>query len=234
MSYKIEPSSFIVALSAAIKRRRKELSISQEDLSYDAGFARSYLSDVERGSRSFSIKNFARLANCLGIKPSHLMAMAEDSLLLESNASDVNPILAELAAMSDWIIDPSLGLLITDATKDDNPIVYVSEGFASFTGYLPEEIVGRNCRFLQGDHREQSALKDLKAAIRDGRPCSVKLLNYKKNGSPFSNLLSIHPLRGSNSSLVGFIGLQSFVDENSNGKSQSRQVEPSFVNDRSL
>ena len=76
-------------------------------------------------------------------------------------------------------------------SKADNPIVYASDGFVNVTGYSRTEIVPRNCRFLQGNYTDRAATKRLKASI-DSREETVELLlNYKKNGDPFWNLLYV-------------------------------------------
>ena len=86
-------------------------------------------------------------------------------------------------------------IVITDPTQPDNPIVYVNPAFEQTTGYRADEAVGRNCRFLQSDDREQSALKDLKTALHEGQHCTVVLRNYRKDGTRFWNELSVYPVR---------------------------------------
>ncbi len=76
-------------------------------------------------------------------------------------------------------------------SKADNPIIAASDGFVKVTGYSRSDIIPRNCRFLQGRHTDKSSVQRLKAAI-EGREESVELLlNYKKNGDPFWNLLYV-------------------------------------------
>lgn len=86
---KFEPKDLVAALSMAIRLRRMELNRSQEGLSYGAGFSRGYLSDVERGVRSISLKNFIRIANSLDIDPSELWKQAEN-LLKDGTEIDLN------------------------------------------------------------------------------------------------------------------------------------------------
>ncbi len=109
-------------------------------------------------------------------------------------------------------VNPS-GVLITDPNLPDNPIVYANPGFEQLTGYTTEEVIGRNCRFLQGSDREQPALEKLRVALREGRECQVVLRNYKKNGTPFWNELSVSPLRDEEGRLVSFVGVQNDVTE---------------------
>src|ERR687893_3039539 len=79
----------------------------------------------------------------------------------------------------------SNGIVITDPGLPDNPIVYANPAFERTTGYSMEEVVGRNCRFLQGDDRDQSALEELRAAVYEGRHYTVVLRNYRKDGTLF-------------------------------------------------
>lgn len=84
---------------------------------------------------------------------------------------------------------------LTDPNKADNPIVFASDGFVSVTGYSRPEVVPRNCRFLQGNYTDRTATKRLKASIEAREETVELLLNYKKTGEPFWNLLYVgmHP-----------------------------------------
>ncbi|KAK3703776.1 hypothetical protein LTR37_014222 [Vermiconidia calcicola] len=98
--------------------------------------------------------------------------------------------------------------VLTDPSKADNPIMYASDGFVKVTGYPRNEIIPRNCRFLQGRSTDRSAVRRLKAAI-DKREESVELiLNHKKNGEPFWNLLYTTPLLDGYGNLCFFLGGQ--------------------------
>jgi PAS domain S-box-containing protein len=103
------------------------------------------------------------------------------------------------------------GILITDPSKDDNPIVYVNPAFEKITGYAAREILGRNCRFLQNDHRDQAAIEALRAAILKEQECTVELRNFRKDGTPFWNELSVSPVRNSEGELTHFVGIQTDV-----------------------
>ncbi len=77
--------------------------------------------------------------------------------------------------------------VITDPLLKDNPIVYASQGFLQLSGYSLEEVLGRNCRFMQGVDTDRKKVAELHKAITEGVDCSVCLLNYKKDGSTFWN-----------------------------------------------
>src|SRR5918997_4721262 len=99
----------------------------------------------------------------------------------------------------------SHGITITDPHQSDNPIVYANAAFEHLTGYSAEEVIGRNCRFLQGSEKNQPSLEEVRAAIREERECRVVVRNYRKDGALFSSLEHLcgarragrpHPLRG--------------------------------------
>jgi two-component system sensor histidine kinase/response regulator len=103
------------------------------------------------------------------------------------------------------------GIIITDPNQSDNPIIYVNSAFEHITGYCAQEVLGRNCRFLQGIDREQPALDELRTALREGRECRVVLRNYKKDGTPFWNELSVAPVYDEEEQLANFVGIQTDI-----------------------
>lgn len=103
------------------------------------------------------------------------------------------------------------GITISDARLPDNPVIYANAGFERLTGYAVHEVVGRNCRFLQGPGSDPAALHEIRQAIQDERACLVELLNYRKDGAPFWNRLSITPLRDAAGSVTHFAGIQSDI-----------------------
>lgn len=107
----------------------------------------------------------------------------------------------------------SNGIVITDPRRQDNPIIYVNPAFERTTGFPVEEVLGRNCRFLQGSDRDQPPLAELRDAIREGRECRVMLRNYRKNGEQFWNELYISPVYDEAGRLTNFIGVQNDVTE---------------------
>jgi PAS domain S-box-containing protein len=102
---------------------------------------------------------------------------------------------------------------ITDPNQPDEPLVYVNPAFESTTGYAAEEVLGRNCRFLQGEDRDQPALRELGAAVHEGRHCTVLLRNYRKDGTLFWNELSVYPVRDEEGCMTNFVGIQNDVTE---------------------
>lgn len=103
------------------------------------------------------------------------------------------------------------GIVITDPSKTDNPIIYANPAFSQLTGYANEQIIGRNCRFLQRDDREQPAVKELRDAIKKEVPITTILKNYRRNGSHFWNELTVSPVKDENGKVANFVGVQNDV-----------------------
>jgi len=95
--------------------------------------------------------------------------------------------------------------ILTDPRFPDNPIVFASPGFYQMTGYTPDQVVGRNCRFLQGPGTDSAAIQVIKTAIQHGVDVTVCILNYKSNGQPFWNQLFVAALRDANDSIVNYV-----------------------------
>src|SRR5918995_1285142 len=104
-------------------------------------------------------------------------------------------------------------IVISDPNQPDDPLVYVNPAFERTTGYPAEEVLGRNCRFLQDEDRDQQAVGELRAAVREGRHCSVVLRNYRKDGTLFWNELSIYPVRDEERRVTNFVGVQNDITE---------------------
>ena len=86
------------------------------------------------------------------------------------------------------------GVLVCDRGLPDTPVVFANDGFCRMTGYPREEVLGRNCRFLQGPGTDRDAVARLRDAIAAGRPVEAELLNYRRDGGPFWNALRIGPV----------------------------------------
>ena len=100
-------------------------------------------------------------------------------------------------------------MVITDAMQPDNPIAYVNEAFSALCGYPESEIVGRNCRFLQGPDTDPRVRSELGDAIAQGVGIRREILNYRKDGTTYWNELTIDPMRDAAGTLTGFVSTQS-------------------------
>ena len=102
-------------------------------------------------------------------------------------------------------------IIITDSGANDNPIIAINPAFTRLTGYTPEETLGRNCRFLQGDDRDQPEVARLREAIQTETEVLVTLRNYRKDGTLFWNELRMAPVRDAAGRVTHFVGVQSDI-----------------------
>ncbi|MFD1770372.1 sensor histidine kinase [Sphingobacterium suaedae] len=103
------------------------------------------------------------------------------------------------------------GIIITDNRQPDNPIIYSNQAFVKMTGYSSDEIIGRNCRFLQGADKQQEAREKIREAVRQGKDISIEIRNYTKDDQLFWNELVISPIRDDHGDVTHFIGVQNDV-----------------------
>lgn len=122
---------------------------------------------------------------------------AEEKLRLRDRA---------LAAVSEAIV-------ITDPHSPGHPIISVNPAFEQITGYAAAEALGRNCRFLQGPESDPSTVAEIRSAIAAGQPITTEILNYRKDGSPYWQRLSISPVRDEAGRLTHFVGVQRDITE---------------------
>jgi diguanylate cyclase (GGDEF)-like protein/PAS domain S-box-containing protein len=112
----------------------------------------------------------------------------------------------------------SRAVVVTDATLPDNPIIFVNLAFTELTGYAAADVIGRNCRFLQGPESDPRTVAEIGAALTAGESIRRELLNYRLDGQPFWNDLSIDPIRDDAGMVIGFIGIQSDCTEKHNAR----------------
>ncbi len=103
------------------------------------------------------------------------------------------------------------GIVVAEQEGDDNILIYANPAFERLTGYAVDDILYRDCRFLQGEDRDQPALQAIRDAIKNNQPCRQIIRNYRKDGTPFWNELSITPVFNEADQLTYFIGIQKNV-----------------------
>ena len=99
-------------------------------------------------------------------------------------------------------------IVISDPSVKDCPMVYVSKEFCEHTGYKMKEVLGKNCRFLQGPETDPNDIDQIRLAIRCKKKITIDILNYKKNGEKFWNRLRIMPIFDEKKELIYFAGEQ--------------------------
>jgi len=106
-----------------------------------------------------------------------------------------------------------VGIIVTDPALSDNGIVYANKEFERLTGYAESEILGENCRFLQGEETDPGTVTEMREAIAAEEPVTVELRNYRKDGTPFWNRVWITPIRDADGAVTNFVGFQEDVTE---------------------
>jgi len=110
--------------------------------------------------------------------------------------------------LEDAMMTTSCAMLVSGDPARDHPIIFVNPAFTQLTGYEPSDIIGRNCRLLQGADTDVDVAADIHRAIGAGEPIRCEILNYRKNGDPFWNDLRIDPIRNKFGIVTGFVGVQ--------------------------
>ncbi|MEG3970359.1 PAS domain S-box protein [Microcoleus sp. T2B6] len=116
-----------------------------------------------------------------------------------------------LSLLERAIAASSNSILIADARKPDTPIIYCNPAFEKLTGYSTQEVIGRNCRFLQGPDTDQAELNKLRRSLQAGTEIQVVLKNYRKDKTPFWNELMVSPILDNDGELTHFIGVQNDI-----------------------
>ena len=114
------------------------------------------------------------------------------------------------------------GIVICDARQTNYPILFVNRAFTKLTGYEPEEVVGRNCRFLQGPRTDRSVIYRLSTALKKRTPIQLDLYNYRKDRTPFWNRLVVNPIFDETGELAYFVGVQQDVTRQKIAESELR------------
>jgi PAS domain S-box-containing protein len=138
-------------------------------------------------------------SNALAIGPNGVPAIALAASEGFADRRDLALIAVERTRMPMAVSDPRLS---------DNPIVLANRAFLDLCGYEAEEIVGRNCRFLQGPETDPQAIAQLRAAVKGGREIELELLNYRKDGSSFWNKVFVSPIHNEAGELIYFFASQ--------------------------
>ncbi|MEG3900623.1 PAS domain S-box protein [Microcoleus sp. B4-C5] len=118
-----------------------------------------------------------------------------------------------LSLLERAIAASSNSILIADARKPDIPIIYCNPAFEKLTGYSAEEVIGRNCRFLQGPDTDQAELNKLRRSLEAGTEIQVVLKNYRKDKTPFWNELMVSPILDNEGKVTHFIGVQNDISK---------------------
>jgi PAS domain S-box-containing protein len=138
----------------------------------------------------------------------------------EASLHGDTPVAADAGMMSDRrelalvaVERTRMPMVVTDPRQPDAPIVLANQAFLDLTGYSADEVLGRNCRFLQGPGTSRADVDEIRRGLAEGRDVDVELLNYRKDGSSFINQLAISPVLGDDGTLLYYFGSQKDVTE---------------------
>ncbi len=116
-------------------------------------------------------------------------------------------------------------MTVTDPHLPDNPIVFANRAFLEMTGYSAEEVIGNNCRFLQGPETDPASISDVRQSIETRSEFATEVLNYRKDGSSFWNALFVSPVFDDHGNLVYFFGSQLDVSRRRDAEDALRQAQ---------
>ncbi len=136
--------------------------------------------------------------------PVHAAADADERLAVALAHAGEDPFVGVVSATRTAVV-------ITDPRQADNPLVFVNDSFCRLTGYVRDELIGRNCRFLQGPGTDPAAVAAIRAAVAAGRPLEIDLRNYRKDGTAFWNRLGIAPVFNAAHEVIYFFASQTDV-----------------------
>lgn len=130
------------------------------------------------------------------------------------------PSSADLHLLSHTLGACAIGVVISDAQREDHPIVYANRAFERLTGYTTGEVLGLNCRFLQRQDRDQAGLTEIRQAVAGGASTTATLRNYRKDGSLFYNELTLSPVHDASGTLTHYVGFQNDVTAREEARQQ--------------
>ncbi|MEL6914149.1 MAG: PAS domain-containing protein [Pseudomonadota bacterium] len=132
----------------------------------------------------------------------------------------------DAAAVVSSVGGSGVAMVISDPSREDNPIIYVNKAFEEVTGYSRSAAEGRNCRFLQGEDTDLADVRKLKAGIEAREEVVVDILNYRADGEPFMNRLLVSPVLNDEGDVVLFLGVQQRLSDDvlDSGSGLSRQL----------
>lgn len=143
----------------------------------------------------------------IGIEKARIIRDAGGNAYLEGGDGAVSAAgLSGVLALA--IASAPTGITVADPSLPDCPLVFINPAFTQLTGYPPEEVLGRNCRFLQGRGTEKESVRALRLAIAAGKPITLEFTNHRRDGRRFVNELRMAPVLGEDGSLLAYIGIQ--------------------------
>ncbi|WP_254766933.1 bacterio-opsin activator domain-containing protein [Salinilacihabitans rarus] len=157
-----------------------------------------------------------------------------DGATVTFETADGRPTDTDRAVKARAVDEAPVGVTISDPSREDNPLVYVNEAYREITGYTADEVVGQNCRFLQGEDTDPKAVAEMRRGIDAEEPVTVEVRNYRKDGSPFWNEVTIAPVRDDRGDLTHYVGFQNEITARKEAEleAERRREELEYILDR--
>ncbi len=154
----------------------------------------------------------------------HTLSYTDDGSLIctLSKPTTDDTVETELSVRERAMNEAPVGITLTDPHAEDNPIIYANDEFTSISGYERDEVLGRNCRFLQGEQTRDEPVANLRAAVENRESVTVELRNYRADGTEFWNRVRIAPLFDDNGDIEYFVGFQDDVTKKKTHEEQLR------------
>ena len=149
-------------------------------------------------------------------------AVAYDGLLID--ITDRKQATEELLLLKVVLEQTTTGIVISDARQFDCPLIYVNRPFEQLSGFSAEEVIGRNCRFLQGPETDPQTVSQLRETVKNGTECRVVIKNYRKDGASFWNELRVSPVRDQRNRLTHYVGMQHDITERIRSEKVQRRL----------
>ncbi len=135
----------------------------------------------------------------------------EDGTTIVLHQADETPLDVDRAVKTRAIDEAPVGFSLSDPSKEDNPLVYINNAYERMTGYSADDVLGRNCRLLQGPDSNPMAIATMRAGVEEERPVTVEIKNYRKDGTPFWNEVTIAPVRDETGTTTHYVGFQNDI-----------------------
>ena len=144
--------------------------------------------------------------------------------LLEIQSEKLRLQVDDLITKTEVLDKAPFGVLLADPNKVDMPVVYVNDAFIKITGYARNEVLGKNCRFLQGPDTERLALDNIRDSIKERRSIDIEIVNYRRNGEKFHNRLMLFPCFNNDGVLINWVGCVYDVTEFNNATEEKNRL----------
>ena len=174
---------------------------------------RSYLGAPLKSANGFSLGTLCAIDTKPRTFTAEEQQILRDLAMLVRDALELRLAVRARALQAAVINNLTSGLVVTDPLQEDNPIVLTNPGFTAMTGHEFEAVVGQNCRLLQGPQTDELAVSLMRRGIEERRTTHVVVQNYRKDGTPFWNEVTVSPVFDEKGELIHFIGLQRDISE---------------------